>query len=173
MKFIYIISSDNFLEYYLYMVSESRTIKRKRNILQYSFSVIYLLFGIYFFTFEKYQAGIIFTGLCIGWYILYPKLNKKSLQRFYSNYLDKNYRDRMDTKTVMTIDPESILIIDGHSQNELTIPELEKAIETVNCFFLKLKSGTSFIIPKDQIDNLLFREEIEKLGIEIYQASIS
>jgi len=171
MEFTYTIRADNFLEYYLFMVSESKTITRKRNIAKYSFSVIYLLFGIYFFSFSKYLLGIAFIAISIAWYYFYPLLNKRSLKRFYVNHLAQNYKQKMDSQTILNVGTTSIIIVDANSENQIDISELDKIIETALSFFIKLKSGTSFIVPKDQIDILLFREQINALQIAIQDST--
>jgi hypothetical protein len=167
MKFNYSIGAADFLEYFLYMVSKSAVISRKRSIAKYSFSFIYIAFGIYFAAFGQAVMGLIFLLLGICWFIFYPKLNRKSLERFYAKYTQENFASKINQTMEMTINSDSIVVNDIHSENKIPLSEFETLIETKTCFFLRQKTGNAFIIPKSQIDVIQFQAGISKLNLAV------
>jgi len=167
MKFNYVINAADFLEYYLYMVSKSPAISRKRNIVKYSFSGIYMFFAIYFFYSGMVGMGYFFMLLANLWFFFYPKLNLKALERYYAKYTQENFGHQMDRPTEMTIQPDLILINDGKIASEIQVSDFEILIEIKNSFFLREKSGNTFIIPKNLIDTESFVSEISKTQIPL------
>lgn len=167
MTFNYVLTAADFLEYYLYMVSKSAAISRKRNIAKYSFSVVYTVFGLYFLYSEMLGMGILFMTLANLWFFFYPKLNRKSLERYYAKYTQENFGHQMNRSTRMEFLTDSVFITDGEIENNVAVSQIEKTIETPNHFFLREKSGNTFIIPKNQVDATQFVSQINNLTVFI------
>lgn len=71
----------------------------------------------------------------------------------------------MNRTTEMIIDFNFISINDGKIKNQVPTVGIEKIIETINHFFLREKSGNTFIIPKNQIHRATFVKAISNLNI--------
>jgi len=167
MKVIYTTSLENYLDHQMYMVSKSKLVRRKRLLAKYIFTISYLTLGLWLYLKGNVRTGIIFAALGVLWFFVYPILNKNSMRRFYGKYIRENYSNKLDKTVEMNIEKGFVFVNDSTSESKIPVSEFKKMIEINSAFFLRLKSGTSYIIPKDAIDTAAFKSEISGLQIPI------
>jgi hypothetical protein len=144
-------AEEDFLEYHLYGASQSKTIMRRRNISRYLFAVLYVALGAYSAFLGSWLTGLVFIGLGVLWFALFPKLTANPSKKFYRKYIKEDYQPRIGKTTTLTIGAEDLTAVDRTSEVRTKISEIDKLIEAKRCLFLKLKSGSAFI-PKSAVD---------------------
>jgi hypothetical protein len=162
-------NADDYLGYHMYMASQSGVIVRRKKSVRYIFAIIYMLLGIYFSATNELILGAVFIFLGIIWFVFFPSLNKTSSSKFYRKYILENYKNKLGRQITLVTEPEYIFASDGHSESKVPASEFEKLIEIRDAFYLKLKSASSFIVPKAMVDPAAFKSEIAKLGIPLHE----
>ena len=89
------------------------------------------------------------------------------MRRFYGKYIRENYSNKLNKTIEIIIEKDFIFVNDSTSESKIPVSEFEKLIEIGDAFFLRLKSGTSYIIPKSAVDAVAFKSEISRLHIPI------
>ena len=163
------ITAEDFTTYYLYVASRSKVVTAKRNLRRYGFSLLFLALSAWFYLDENLPIAIGLSVLAVLWFIFYPRFSKASQKRFYERYIAENYKNRINRQTEFTTSPGFISIIDGKTHSKIHVSEFEKLIGIEPLFFLTLKSGTAYIIPKNQVDLNAFKAEIGAIGIPVFE----
>lgn len=161
------LTAADFLNYHLYTTSKSKVFKRKRTMAKYIFPICYTLFGISSYLNERQLLAFIFLFLAVLWFVLYPLLKRNSTRRFYQKYIAENYQNRLDTPSELTFDHDFVYIKDANGEHKIPTSNLEKVNKITDCYFLKLQSGTSLILPKNQIDAVGFETKMTELQLPI------
>lgn len=153
MIFEYRLNEDDFLEYQLFTVSKSeRMQKKKRN------SRVLLTVGAsgiagYFYVNGNIGMTYYFAIIALLTSLFYPKYYKWRYRKHFLNFIRTNYANRFNEVSSIEISKNQIIAKDVSGEGRVGISEVEKVSETINHFFLLLKSGDSLIIPKAQLPN--------------------
>jgi hypothetical protein len=69
------------------------------------------------------------------------------------NFIQDNYNERVGKTTILEFTESSILAKTDSSEAKVSVSEIKGIIELKDCIFVHLKSGSSYIIPKNKISN--------------------
>ena len=118
--------------------------------------IIYLILGTILLVLEDKLFAIIFYFIGVLWYLLYPIFSKKRYAKHYEKYVDENFKNRYDTliKFKLSDNYELIETIDFEGESKFKTSEIEKIFEIKRFIYIKMKSGSHFIIPKYKIENI-------------------
>lgn len=168
MKINYKLTNKDFLEYQLYTSSKSELLKKRRFRFQIVIPLIYVLFGLYFaFINGDNIIGIVFAGIGILWFALYPIYSKWRYKKYYQKHVEENYKNRINIPIEIDFDENSVIAKDFTTESKIKGTELKELIETKNHFFIKLATDLSLIIPKHSIEDLTeFKKRVTELGAE-------
>ena len=167
MNIEYSLSRADYISFQLFAATKSETIRKNKRKTRIRGPIIYLILGTILLTLEDKAFALIFYLIGILWYFLYPTLTKKIYAKHYKKYVDENFKNRFDTliKVKLSSDSELIETIDFEGESKFKTSEIEKMFEIKRFIFIKMKSGSHFIIPKYKIEN------IDKLKEELIMIS--
>lgn len=168
MKIEYALSKDDYLLYYLYTASKSKTINKNRVRALYIPPVFYILLGVFLSFSDKSLTGVVIFGLTsILWIIIYPGYQKKRYKNYYSKYIDEKYAEIIDSPNEIEFYDENILTKNKTGESKIKTTELKKLIQFKNHFIFELNDKNSFILPKTSIDNESeFLSSLKKYDLE-------
>ena len=167
MEIEFTLSRADYIECQLFAITKSEIIKKNRKTARIRLPVIYLILGTILLLLADLVYAIIFYLLGVLWYLLYPTLTKKRYARHYEKYVDENFKNRFDTliKVRFLDDYETIETVDFEGESKFKTSEIEKIIEIKRFIYIKMKSGSHFIIPKYKIENVKqLREELRMIS---------
>jgi hypothetical protein len=154
MKIDYSLDKADFLEYQLYTASKSDTVRNTIRKSRFSVPIVYAILGLLLLTFKMIVLGLIFFGLALGWYYLFPLYNRGRYVRYLNKYLDEYNKNKFDKPVTLTFSDDYIESSDFMSVSKFKVKEIAEVNEIEDYIFIKLTTSESFIIPKNKISNL-------------------
>ncbi len=166
MLFTFKIEQNDFLTFQLYTVSKSTNVVKTRLRGRILTSVAGLLLSINLFVTGSSIAATIMLGIAIGTYALYPKYHKWRLKKHFEKYSKKNYGTHFGQEESLETHTDYLVSKNISGEGKIDKSELEALTEIGDYFFLKMKNGSSIIIPKRFLKNPSdIENEIRKYGI--------
>ncbi len=174
MKIEYILSKSDFLTYQLYAATKSKSIIKNRRNAKLIPPVFFICIGIYLSIRDNSAFGLImFIILSTLWFVFYPKYQKYKYEKHYKNFIDENYKNRIDIITSIEFESDYVTSINKTGEGKIKTSELRKLIELRNHFFIELNDKQTLIIPKMAIAEIeRFKKKIVDLNIS-YEDSIT
>ncbi|WP_248722313.1 YcxB family protein [Seonamhaeicola sp. ML3] len=168
MKLEYTLDEDDFIQYHLFVASNSESIKKRRLIMRFLIPSIYLVFAFLEYSKGKTTLSIIFLVLSIIWFILYPIYTKYRYRKHYIKSVNNNYKNSFFKPIKLEVTSDLIITEDFTGETKTKISEIKSLTEIKETFFLNITTNASIIIPKRGIKNINhFKEEFVKLAIPI------
>lgn len=150
----YKIDENDYLTYQLFSASKSAHFKRKRQRNKIILPIIYVFFGLLFLFVNKSSLTILFFVVGFLWFFIYPLWERRRYIKHFKGFIKENYKDRLGRVATLEFTNEYILAKDSGSESKVLSTELEEICEIPTTIFVKIKSGQSFILPKDKIANI-------------------
>ena len=168
----YSLSRADYISFQLFAATKSEMIRKKKRKVRITLPIIYLILGTILLTIEDQHFVIIYFVIIlyligILWYFLYPTLTKNRSTKHYKKYVDENFKNRFDTliKVKISSDNELVETIDFQGESKFKASEIEKIFEIKRFIYIKMKSGSYFIIPKYKIQDIdKLKEELNVLS---------
>lgn len=89
---------------------------------------------------------------------------KGKYRKHYEKYLEENYKNQFGKKGVLNFEEDYIVAKDDLGEGKYKVSEIIEINEIAEYFFLKLSSGQSLIIPKQQLKSIEdFNKEIQEI----------
>jgi hypothetical protein len=157
MEIEFSLSRADYIDFQLFAATKSERIKKNKRNARNRLPIIYLIIGtILLVVVEDIIFAIIFYLFGVLWYLLYPTLTKRRYAKHYEKYVDENFKNRYDTliKFNLLDNYELIETIDFEGESKFKTSEIEKIFEIKRFIYIKMKSGSHFIIPKYKIENI-------------------
>ena len=170
MRIDYTLSRNDFIKFQLFTASNSETIKKSRRRSRTRIPIIYFILGLILFISGSIVLGLVFIGIGIAWYFLYPVYLKRRYVRHFERHADEHLKNRFGKQVTLNFGDEFIDTTDYIGESKLRTSEITEINEISNYFFIKFSSGESLIIPKPVIQqNNEFTQwlldQVEKLKI--------
>jgi hypothetical protein len=109
-----------------------------------------------------------FIAFGIIWYFGYPFYSKHRYQRHYVKHIQEHYQNRIHLPVQMEIEKDFILAVDKTGDSRVNIDEVEALISLPHTFLIKLKTGVSFVVPKDHVEEKeMLVEVFRNMDIEV------
>jgi len=147
----YKIEENDFLTHQLFIASKSDRIKKKRQRSKVILPLIYVAFGLLCLFQDKVSLAIIFFIIGLLWFFIYPIWERRHYIKHYKGFIKENYKNRLGRTATLEFNNEYILAKDNGSESKVLTTELDEICEIPTTIYIRLKSGQSFILPKDKI----------------------
>lgn len=170
MLFTFKIEQNDFLTFQLYTVSKSLNVLKTRQRGRFLTSIAGLLLAINLFVTGSYIAGVLMLAVAILTYSFYPRYHRWRLKNHFIKYSKKNYGSHFGQEESLETNKDFIISKNIAGEGKVKVSELDSLIELSDYFFLKMKNGSSIIIPKRFLENSTdFINEIGKYNIPLTQ----
>ncbi len=169
MKLKYKLRFSDFLEYQLYASSKSKLHKKNRKKIRIIVPVIYFAIASLLSYINFVNQAIVIFGIAILWYLFYPLYSKWKYRKHFKNHVKENYKNRIGKELSIDFHENADFLetYDSGAETKIKYSEFDKLIEIREHYFLRLKSGLSFIIPKREvIDHEKFKKLFSDLNLE-------
>lgn len=144
----------DFLTYLLYTASSSKIIQRRRTRTKIVVPILYAVFALALAYRGHYIGGLVFVAICIAWFMFYPRYEKNMYPRFYKRRLSELDRGILNTPLVMEINNANIISSGSEKESTVVTEKIASIDEIGSYIFIILKSGHTYIIPKEQVANM-------------------
>jgi hypothetical protein len=162
----YKINEQDFLDFQMFTASQSKRINQKKKNGWILLIIGSIVFAIYFFLKQDIVVSIYLVLVALACGLFYPKYFIWRYKKHYKVFIKENYSKRFGETEFLEIREDSIFSKDKTGEGKINISEIEKVDETNKHFFLKISTGLSLIIPKDELKNLdEVRTKFQALGL--------
>lgn len=162
----FVLSENDYLSLFLYRASQSKQLKDRRNKGWILIPAVFAMFAFVFYTDNTMPLAIMFACLAI----LYPFLYPIQVNKAYLNNLKKQtlpmLRYNFDKPVKIIFNESDITSFSFAGESKVYHSAINEVVETGSHFFIYIKTGNNFIIPKfglikiEAVENRL--EEIVK-----------
>jgi hypothetical protein len=153
MIFTFKIEQNDFLTFQLYTVSKSKNVIKTRRRGQLLTSIAGLLLMLNLFVTGSKIAGIFMLVISILTYLFYPRYHRWRLKSHFKKYSKKNYGSQFGQEESLETKTDHIISKNIAGEGKVLTSELENLTEINDYFFLKMKNGSSIILPKRDLSN--------------------
>ena len=154
-----VLQEDDFLTYLLYSASKNKRSRANRRrswlIISGGFFLSAFLFreADGFFTWYFLGAGVISL-------IFYPFYQRYAYKRHYRKFLLDKLNYRIGKECVIDFQQDIIETKDITGESKINTSELSEINEIGSHYFVRLKTGDALVIPKQQVNNSSFVEDL-------------
>ena len=167
MRLEYALDSNDYLQFQLYNSSiNPRYKKTRRKNWIILFTSAFLLAIVLFNNSDKFLSYY-FIGIGVLIIFGYPDYAKSQRKKHFEKYVGETYKSDFSETSIVILNDEFIETYDKTGTSKINITELEKIYETSEYFFLKLKFGSTLIIPKSKIDVIVARERLVEIANQV------
>ena len=170
MQITFTYTEDDLLQHQLFIISQSRQVRKQRAKGKIFLLLIYSVIGIFIWERNGMVTAAVFFVVCLPLYFIYAYMEKRQYAKHIKNYVTDLVGQRGDRKTQLSLSLESIEMTDAETNTLSPRTDLEAIHETATFYALALKNGKSLLIPKriftdgKEIHQLL-QEMAEKFGL--------
>lgn len=152
----YIIKESDYLTYQLFAASKSKSVNRRRKIGWFLVPTIYIVFGVLSFILgNQKNIAIVFGGLAFFWLMIFPFYSRWVYKQKYRKYIKQNHKEMFDRPVTLSIRDNKIHITDDKNESFISYSEIMMIAEIDTHLFIRLKTGSSIIIPKEHISDFV------------------
>ena len=155
MKITTSLNELDFLNYYLYLNSQSKKYQSHRKRSKNLYPPLFIFASIYFFYRSNISFSVFFLCLAVVWYFFFPMLNKKYYVWHYTKFVNKNHKEQINKSCDFEFLEDFIFVTDEIYETKLNSTHLGKIIELNTIIFLQFKDNISLILPKNKVENLV------------------
>ncbi len=162
------LNEQDFLDFLLFSASQSKRVREQKIQGRIVMTALFAALSLVFYSKNNNFMAICFGTATIVGALFYPKYFAWRYKRHYKAHIRENYLYRFGKKVHIEINSQTIYSKEKTGEGTINISEIEKIDETEKHFFVKIKSGDTFIIPKNQLPNCgELRTTFEALGFAI------
>ena len=164
----YKLEENDFLEFQLFAAEKSELIVKKKRNSWLILSIASLAVTVFYIIEANNSLAIYFGVITVLILLFYPKYINWKYKRHYINHIRENYSARFGEIEQLEFHDDHLFAKDKTGEGTINNSEIVCVDETVNHFFIKVSTGVSLIIPKQELNNQNeIRNEFERLGIMI------
>lgn len=162
----YSLDQQDYLDYQLFYASQSPLVIRKRKRMRLLVPITYIILAlILWFTKTDYILLTSFLLIALLWFFLYPLWSRRLYTRHYSKFNKEALKGRENNEAEVRIDENEIYSRTNTVETKISWAEIEEINEVPKAFYLKMKSSTSIVIPKNKIrDEKTVREFLQQVS---------
>jgi hypothetical protein len=147
----YTLNENDLLTLQLFNASKSETIRKKRQRSRLRVPVAYAAMGLVFLFRDNLTMAIVFISIAPLWYFLYPLWERQQYIKNYKGFITDNQKDKIGKLVTLEISNDFIVGKDSGSESTVATTEVEAINEIPTAVLIRIKGGSTFIIPKDKI----------------------
>ena len=145
--YTYHLLKPHYLDYYLYLVSISKVIKRRKMRSWILAIAVWIIIAIVVYVNGDNPLPYLLLSAISG--IAYPLFYRWRYLNFYSKKIDSNYGGNAETEITITLGKNDIKSFDGSSTATVKHTDLDSIFELKNQIIMNTKKGEALIIAKD------------------------
>jgi hypothetical protein len=116
--------------------------------------LVYLLFAaLAFFLGKQKNIALVFSILAGLWLLLHPLYTRWIYKDKFKKAIIKNNKEIFGKKVSLAVEDKNLIISDTVNTKKQKVSEISSMHEISNHIFIKLKKGSSIIIPKNGLEN--------------------
>ena len=162
------LDEQDFLDFLLFTASQSKRFNRRKLSGWILLTSTFIIISVYFYSVNNLFLVVYFGIAAIISGLFYPKYFIWLHKRHYKRFIKENYSCKIGERDHIEIDDQVIFSKNKAGESTLNITEIEKIDETEKHFFVKIKGGLAYIIPKYKIQNSdEVRAKFELLGFNV------
>jgi hypothetical protein len=168
MKIDYELQENDFLQFQLFTASKSDRIKRKKRNSWLIMTFCSFIIAGYFYIIENHSLAIYFGLISILTALFYPNYFKSRYKNHYKKFIKENYAKRFGQRETLEFHSDYIFAKNKTGEGKIYLKEIEEINETEFHYFLKVSTGVSLFMPKqnvEQSNELISR--FNELGIKV------
>lgn len=170
MLFTFKIEQNDFLTFQLHTVSKSSTVLKTRRRGQLLTSIAGVLLALNLFVTGSKIAAVVMLAVAISIYLLYPRYHRWKLKSHFLKFSKKNYGSQFGQEESIETKSDHIISKNISGEGKVKSSELVELMEIQNYFFLKMKNGSSIILPKRDIkEEKALVKELKTMGVTLVQ----
>ncbi len=147
------LEKDDFLNYQLFTASKSPSVKKTMQKYQIHIPIAYVILATLVIVLDNIATGVVFLAVGVLWYFFSIRWLKKKYYKHYDKFVKERFANRFGEEGKITVEGEQIVSEDSSGESKVNLDALEEINETGSHFFIKLKTGESFIFPKEQVQD--------------------
>ncbi|GAB2665513.1 hypothetical protein GCM10027036_18820 [Flavihumibacter cheonanensis] len=144
----YIVSEDEYLQYYLYTTSKNKLIQQKVLLRRIFTPVAFFITGLLMIDAANGSFFIFFLMLSICTFVFYSHYTRWLYKRHYKRHIHKELSKFIGQPTSITLDGSSIFIQDKFGESRIQLEAIEHLIEIPDYFVLRFHGGMGMAIKK-------------------------
>ncbi|MBX2948311.1 MAG: YcxB family protein [Crocinitomicaceae bacterium] len=149
----------------LFLASISDNIRKKRQKTKYVIPVFYVLIAIVGVVTGQKVAAISFLSGAVLWILFYPLWERKSYRKHFATFIREHMKNRFENTLSMEITNDFLFAREHQNENKTPVSEIERMQEIGELFLIRLKGGSTFFIPKEQVaEQQQLRARLQKLA---------
>ena len=154
MKLEYVLEQDDFVNYHLFLISESKQSKIFLNFLRVGITVAFI-----FMSYKIYNQGRMFLAIIAGcvavsFFLFFGKLYKSKLKKFYSENVKRDNSNRIGELETIEFENDYLITNTKIGAGKIKVSEIQVINETQDNFFINILNNPTLIIPKRGIENI-------------------
>ncbi|MGV3612496.1 MAG: hypothetical protein ACO1N0_16175 [Fluviicola sp.] len=154
MTYTFSLDKNDYLTHQLFLASVTLHAKEQIKNSRIIWTVTYLMLSFCFYSEKKPLLSIFFLIAAIAWVIFYPAYAKKRHQKHFEKHVNTMFQDKFDDNCSISIEDQLIHSKDEHYEMKVSLAEVKHIYETSDYFYALLKSGLTFIFPRQKIENV-------------------
>ena len=168
MTLTFTLDEKDYLTHQLFSASKSQHVINRRRRNKIIVPLIYLVFATLIFFSANYTVSFIFLVVALGWFFLYPYWESKRYFKHYQQFINENHKNRFNKSVTIEINRDFIIAKDDGSEGKVLTTEVAVIHEIPAAIYIKLKSGQSFILPKERIPDIInLKEYLKRLASDL------
>ena len=165
MNLQYQLDGSDFVQALIFYSQQNAVLKKRRNRGWVVNTLAIFSLAFYFWTVKNHFLTIYFliAGAIVG--CGFPFYARWRQKRFYTTYVANISKDLERQACKLQISDGYLEMSDNDSWSKLAVKKIQIIHEVTPYFFIRLKAGSTIIIPKDRIDNINnVRKDLIELG---------
>lgn len=154
MQLHYSLDPQDFLQYHLFAASHNKRLRAKRKKAWLVISACLLFLALLSYSSNENFLALLLLIYGIITLIFYPFFQRYHYKKSYEKYIKEHYKNRFGKLASLEIKDDIIETTDSASETKMYLSEIDGITETGEYFFLIIKSGGHYIIPKRKISKL-------------------
>jgi hypothetical protein len=142
---------SDLLEYQLFVASQSEIVTKRRMRTRILIPIMYISLAIFGFFTNRILISVPFLIGAVLWYFLYPFRDRKRHIKYYHQFIQEHFRERIGNKVELILTMESLETKEIGSESKYALSEVEQIVELKTTILIRLRGNKAFILPKDQI----------------------
>lgn len=154
MTYTFSLDQADYLNHQLFFASTVLNAREQRKNSQIIWTIAFLLMAFSFYAEKKIFPAVFLLIAAITWAIFYPVYARNHQQKHFEKYVNTMLLDKFDKVSNITIDDRIIHSVEENYEFKVALGEVKQVYETRDYFYAHLKSGLTFVFPRQKIENV-------------------
>lgn len=163
----YSLDKHDFLRYQLYTASYSSRMKRQRIREWVLITLAFVCIAFLLSENKSLLLTYIFLIIAAANFLFYPLISRYIYRNIYKNNIAEHYTKRENQPIDMEITDDHLILRDPTGDIRLKLNQIIKVFEIKDNLFIRVKTGSTIIIPRRMQDYEKFKTELQNQTKEV------